>query len=1020
MKKTAQEKKLAAAAFGSLLLVALPANAQGTMSASATAPAATGEDIANYGPVSGTDKFWAENNTGAGSCKGQTFTTGGIGVNLKAVTYQVSSTQQGMATKSYTVRVGSVSGSVFTEIHSETFTQNFDWLSGEYMTWTFDSPVALDAGTTYAVDIGMTNSTSAWQTGIPYLNLTNNEYSDGSRYSAGQYGVGDSDMHLDGSSRDRIFHLDLAHPLEPSPDIGANVAGGNVVLSWTNFTTTAGSGDVWVDVWFGTTSGALTKVIDASTDAANRTSHTVNAPVADTYYWRIDSYLDGSPTGTPLVSTEFNFVVTDTDADGFPDDYELANTDPPSNTALNPGDDLENGGSGDGLTNWEEFQLGTDPNDPDSDGDNLEDGPETTGVDSRPATDPTLADTDGDGLQDDVETNTGSWVGASDTGTDPTDPDSDADGINDGAETNTGTFVDADDTGTNPLNDNSDGDNAGDWYELFASFTDPTDGGDEPITPYPLPDPDPVDPGVTDKPVKVYIMSGQSNMVGFGRLNGDELGTLEYMTNTENKFPNMLVDGTSNWTSNGDVFYHGVISDGGKRNLSADGGGNFGPEVGFGYVMGYHHDEPVLLIKTSIGNRSLSWDCLPPGSASIDHTDGYTYAGYGQSPNRWLTGGSPTPFVWYAGKQYDDFFLDEDDMGPAMPWTSGTTYPAGCQIRHNGQLYIVRNNQEHTADAASEPGVGASWTTFWQVYSVYNPVDILDNFATEYPQFAAQGFEIAGYAWWQGHKDGGEQGSGTASLSATTYEANLVNLIDTVRDYYETRYPSNTVPDAPFVVATCGFGGGATWSPGSSADTIWNAQMDVSDPVKYPAYDGNVVSVDTRAYWRDSSISPSGQGFHYNHNAETYLLTGDAMARAMIGLLGGTSPSDYDSWASQYATTGLDLSDPDADLTGNGWTNNEARLFGLDPTSGTSVSPITVPLDAGTGTFSYSRRDTSLTGASYEIWTSTTLEPGSWVLDGGAVQTPGTPDANGVETVAVTLSATPEGGQLYAQVRAVE
>ena len=130
--------------------------------------------------------------------------------------------------------------------------------------------------------------------------------------------------------------------------------------------------------------------------------------------------------------------------------------------------------------------------------------------------------------------------------------------------------------------------------------------------------------------------------------------------------------------------------------------------------------------------------------------------------------------------------------------------------------------------------------------------------------------------------------------------------------------------------------------------------------------------------------------------------------------------TDYEIWASQYATTGVDLTDPDADLTGNGWTNNEARLFGLDPTSGTSVSPISVPLDAGTGTFSYTRRDPSLTGATYEIWTSTTLEAGSWVKDTGAGQTPGTPDANGIETVVVTLSASPEGGRLYAQVRAVE
>jgi len=52
-----------------------------------------------------------------------------------------------------------------------------------------------------------------------------------------------------------------------------------------------------------------------------------------------------------------------------PDSYEEAHTTPPSGTAFNPGDDLENGGAGDGLTNLEEYNLGTDPLNPDSDGD---------------------------------------------------------------------------------------------------------------------------------------------------------------------------------------------------------------------------------------------------------------------------------------------------------------------------------------------------------------------------------------------------------------------------------------------------------------------------------------------------------------------------------------------------------------------------------------------------------------------------------------------------------------------------
>jgi hypothetical protein len=39
-----------------------------------------------------------------------------------------------------------------------------------------------------------------------------------------------------------------------------------------------------------------------------------------------------------------------------------------------------------------------------------------------------------------------------------------------------------------------------------------------------------------------------------------------------------------------------------------------GPELGFGHVMGTFHDEPVLLIKTAMGNRSLDFDFRPPSS----------------------------------------------------------------------------------------------------------------------------------------------------------------------------------------------------------------------------------------------------------------------------------------------------------------------------------------------------------------------------------------------------------------------
>jgi len=68
---------------------------------------------------------------------------------------------------------------------------------------------------------------------------------------------------------------------------------------------------------------------------------------------------------------------------------------------------------------------------------------------------------------------------------------------------------------------------------------------------------------------------------------------------------------------------------------------------------------------------------------------------------------------------------------------------------------------------------------------------------------------------------------------------------------------------------------------------ILKAQMAVGDAKEHPEYAGNVASVDTRDFWREADESPTNQDYHYNRNAETYLLIGDALGRDMVRLLGG-------------------------------------------------------------------------------------------------------------------------------------
>jgi hypothetical protein len=109
--------------------------------------------------------------------------------------------------------------------------------------------------------------------------------------------------------------------------------------------------------------------------------------------------------------------------------------------------------------------------------------------------------------------------------------------------------------------------------------------------------------------------------------------------------------------------------------------------------------------------------------------------------------------------------------------------------------------------------------------------------------------------------------------------------------------------------------------------------------------------------------------------------------------------SDYDIWASNYP--GANLADPAADLDGDGFTNEEERIWGLDPTTGASTNPVAVPLDPTTGTLTYTRRNPTLSGISYSYEWSDTLATGDWTSFTPASETPdgGEP----VESVEITL-----------------
>lgn len=123
----------------------------------------------------------------------------------------------------------------------------------------------------------------------------------------------------------------------------------------------------------------------------------------------------------------------------------------------------------------------------------------------------------------------------------------------------------------------------------------------------------------SDGKLKIFILAGQSNMVGFGQVKGGK-GTMAHYVKSKPEDYGHLLDKSGEPVVRDDVW---IVDLSNKEDLRqgwlTTGYGakddHIGPEFGFGMVMGDRFEDPVLLIKSAWGGRSLFNDFLSPSSA---------------------------------------------------------------------------------------------------------------------------------------------------------------------------------------------------------------------------------------------------------------------------------------------------------------------------------------------------------------------------------------------------------------------
>lgn len=296
-------------------------------------------------------------------------------------------------------------------------------------------------------------------------------------------------------------------------------------------------------------------------------------------------------------------------------------------------------------------------------------------------------------------------------------------------------------------------------------------------------------------PLKVFIMAGQSNMEGHAKIEtfdyiGDDPATaplLKQMRNADGA--PTVCDHT--WISYYTGQYDGSANGEGTGKLTAGFGarddatksnGKIGPEFTFGLTLDAALKEPVLIIKTAWGGRSLHTEFRPPSAGPYELNDFQRKLYYGPPAH-----GVPKDMdQWLAEKKQE-----------------------------TGRFY--RFMVDHVKQVLADPK---------RVCPAYD---------------AAQGYEIAGFVWFQGWNDmvdGHTYPDHGKPARFATYSDLLAHFIRDVRKDFNA-------PKMPFVIGVMGVGG-------QKADRETLAFREaMTAPSLMTEFKGSVFAVPTAPFWSE-------------------------------------------------------------------------------------------------------------------------------------------------------------------------